>query len=467
MQSAYEVLSDPQERAWYDTHRDSILWRGDVDGDHYEHNTRVTTAEDIMRFFSNINGKMDFSPSPTGFFGALGGLFDNLAKEEEAACKWDGLKPIHYPSFGSGDDAYEEVVRPFYSMWSSFTTRKSFSWKDRYRYSDASDRKIRRMMEKENKHLRDEGIREFNDAVRSLVAFVRKRDPRYRPNKQSEADRQKVLRDAAVAQAARSRAANQAKSMGAAIPEWMRASTPAASDVSDDQWAERDPAKQEVECVVCKKTFRSEKQYEAHERSKKHAKTLQQLRRQMQREDRELNLSEPEETHDSSIEVTADTDDLDEEKGGDGQDHLNVECNKDSQGEPGADTNENARASPIVSIVPGKQDSDSNWDEDYAPQEYFEQRLFDDSEYVGNINAPQYIFDKSQVDTLEDHETTKKTELGKAKVKRARKAERKSLETKPEFKCASCYGDFPSKNQLFKHIKTTGHAQVRGKEKGK
>jgi DnaJ homolog subfamily A member 5 len=32
LNEAYEVLKDPNERAWYDSHRDQIL-RGDIDGE--------------------------------------------------------------------------------------------------------------------------------------------------------------------------------------------------------------------------------------------------------------------------------------------------------------------------------------------------------------------------------------------------------------------------------------------------
>jgi DnaJ family protein A protein 5 len=35
VQSAYEILSDPQERAWYDSHRDAILRNQDMQGDEY------------------------------------------------------------------------------------------------------------------------------------------------------------------------------------------------------------------------------------------------------------------------------------------------------------------------------------------------------------------------------------------------------------------------------------------------
>jgi len=127
---------------------------------------------------------MQFTDSPTGFFGGLRDTFQSLAREEELACEWEGLDAVDYPSFGHADDSYEDVVKPFYAVWNGFSTRKTFSWKDIYRYSDAPDRRVRRIMEKENKRLREEGIREFNDAVRSLIAFVRKRDPRYKPNSQ-------------------------------------------------------------------------------------------------------------------------------------------------------------------------------------------------------------------------------------------------------------------------------------------
>lgn len=50
IQEAYEVLSDPQERSWYDGHRDSIL-RGD-DSKNQRDSSAGTAAEDLMRYFS-------------------------------------------------------------------------------------------------------------------------------------------------------------------------------------------------------------------------------------------------------------------------------------------------------------------------------------------------------------------------------------------------------------------------------
>ena len=55
-----------------------------------------------------------------------------------------------------------------------------------------------RAMEKENKKFRDVGKKEYNDLVRSLVAFVRKRDPRVKAfNQRLEAKREENARKTA------------------------------------------------------------------------------------------------------------------------------------------------------------------------------------------------------------------------------------------------------------------------------
>ncbi|KAI4142176.1 MAG: hypothetical protein L6R39_005054, partial [Caloplaca ligustica] len=243
--------------------------------------------------FPKINANREFSNAPSGFYKTVGAIFDTLAREEELACEWEDLAPITYPSFGDANDRYDPMVRRFYTAWVNFATKKTFSWVDIYRLSDAPDRRVRRLMERDNRRLREDAIREFNDAVRSLVAFVKKRDPRFKPTVQTEAERQKALRDAAAAQAARSRAANRAKAEASKIvPQWNQPDEPASSGGSSPL---EGPPQVTFECVVCKKSFKSEQQFEAHEKSRKHVKATQRIRREMQRDDENLNLAE--ETH--------------------------------------------------------------------------------------------------------------------------------------------------------------------------
>lgn len=293
LQSAYEVLSDPHERAWYDSHRDAILLGEDdiVDGAEPAsfRNIRLTSTEEIMSLMRQFHANIPFDDESTGFFGIARERFEHLALEEEAAAEAGDLYPPEYPSFGFSDDTYEDVVKRFYSAWSGFATNKTFPWKDKYRLSDAPDRRVRRLMEKENKKLREEAVREFNDAVRFLVTFVRKRDPRYTPNTQTQADRVESSRNAAAAQAARDRAANCELSASYEVPDWAKS----RSDGENDEHftlSEEDSEIEILECVICNKTFKSEKQLEAHERSKKHIKATMHLKREMRREGVELEL---------------------------------------------------------------------------------------------------------------------------------------------------------------------------------
>ncbi|OOF98472.1 hypothetical protein ASPCADRAFT_16312, partial [Aspergillus carbonarius ITEM 5010] len=286
IQSAYEVLSDPQERSWYDTHRDVLLESQCGTGvSGVAHSMRTTTADEIYRLFARFSPQMEFSDSSDGFYGGLREMFSRLAMEEEIACRGEAAGVIAYPTFGCRSDNFEGVVRPFYVFWGGFSTRKSFAWKDVHRYSEAPDRRVRRLMEKENRRLREEGIRDFNDAVRSLVAFVKKRDPRYKANTQSESQRQEFLRQSAAAQAAKSRAANQARLRSHVTQDWAK-----SEDVEDDETMSSEAEMEHFECVVCHKNFKSMKQFEAHERSKKHIKAIKQVQKEMRNENKQLGL---------------------------------------------------------------------------------------------------------------------------------------------------------------------------------
>lgn len=296
VQSAYEVLSDPQERAWYDSHRDAILRGDDPDaaGATPEfYNVRMTTVDELYSLMRKFNSTVPFTDAPDGFFGILRDTFDELAHQEVVACEWDGLPIVEYPSFGKADDDYDTVAKPFYSAWSSFATRKNFIWKEKWRLSDAPDRRVRRLMEKENKKFREDAIQEFNEGVRSMVAFVRKRDPRYVPNTQTEAERQKILRDASAAQAARARAARQEELADYVVPDWAQSRDDNNGLEGEFSESEDESEVEAIECVVCDKVFKTEKQYETHEKSKKHLKAVQQLRREMRKENAGLDLDAP------------------------------------------------------------------------------------------------------------------------------------------------------------------------------
>ena len=474
MQSAYEILSDPQEKAWYDSHRDAILRDEDnVLGEHYEHDVRITTADDIMKMFAKFRGQLDFTDSDTGFYAVLRRTFETLAREEELACEWEGLDPITYPSFGHADDAYGNNVRPFYAAWNGFATKKSFSWEDVYRYSEAPDRRVRRMMEKENKRFREEAIREFNDAVRSLVAFVKRRDPRSKANIQSEAERQKMLRETAVAQAARSKAANQTKqSQQEPIPEWMKTSEHQDTEVSDES---EEAAEERVECVVCGKSFKSEKQYEAHEKSRKHVRAVQHLKRQMQQEDRDLHLKESNETSaqqpgPSTINAkeSEETNMMpDAEAAVEQRDDSNLSKDESDRHFEAGGLNrfkEGPGKSPkdVSSLAAAADSPESSSNDEYATRGRLQERILGSPEEAvhKDIDHLSKILASSSLNL--NNSRNAQPRMGKAKEKRVKKAAQKSIAnagSEADFKCAACQAGFSSKTRLFNHIKDLGHVQ--------
>ncbi|CUS10405.1 unnamed protein product [Tuber aestivum] len=305
IQAAYEVLSDPQEREWYDSHREQILY-----GDHDSavsggpsHPVSVTTSEEVLEWFSMFAKISYDDDSRNNFYTLAGTAFKKLADEEITAAEQAGEDEPYYPDFGNPRSTHEDWVKQFYAAWGGFKTLKSFSWCDVYRYSDAPDRRVKRIMEKENKKFRDAGIREFDSSVRvrlvatvpfrpeliveqSFVLFVRKRDPRFIKNTQSEAQRQAALLAASREQATRQRRENLAKLREFKAADWTRTSH--GADEDSDGLEEETVEK--YECIVCKKTFWSERQMGEHEKSKKHTKNVRALKRQMMKEDKEFDL---------------------------------------------------------------------------------------------------------------------------------------------------------------------------------
>jgi len=64
-----------------------------------------------------------------------------------------------------------QVAKPFYDYWESYCTAKSYSWMDKYDLREAPERRVRRLMEAENKKLRDAAKQERNSEIRVCVYY--------------------------------------------------------------------------------------------------------------------------------------------------------------------------------------------------------------------------------------------------------------------------------------------------------
>jgi DnaJ family protein A protein 5 len=168
IQQAYEVLMDPRERAFYDKHKDNILRDQDASEETRDEGTK------LFEYFQPCF--KDFGDDPKGFYSVYREVFDRLAMEEFPYLDEDEEK--NFPTFGQSDSSYDMVVAPFYDFWTNFNTSRTFAWLDKWNLRDGPNRATVRAMEKENRKLREAGKNERNDEIRSLAAYIRKRDPR-------------------------------------------------------------------------------------------------------------------------------------------------------------------------------------------------------------------------------------------------------------------------------------------------
>ncbi|KAL0954728.1 hypothetical protein HGRIS_003681 [Hohenbuehelia grisea] len=301
IQQAYEVLSDEQERAWYDSHKASLAPEPDAEtvfedirkgAPPSRARERGLTSRHLAQFFdpSKWSGLDD---GPDGFFTIYRNLFDRL-RSEEVMFSDDS----DFPSFGDSTwpwvaerGSAQDSARDFYNVWVNFATSKDFAWTDQWNISEAPDRRVRRLMEKDNKKARDDARREYNDTIRSLAKFLRKRDPRHKEHlaKQAQAAQSQQASGTSTPSGGARRSAQPVETF--VEQDWQKVDTRGHN--VDLEWAvaENDDP-EEWECVACAKSFRSEAAWASHERSKKHMKEVERLRQEMLAENEELGLGD-------------------------------------------------------------------------------------------------------------------------------------------------------------------------------
>lgn len=224
-------------------------------------------------------------------------MFQRLAFEDTEFCKGE---PDDAPDFGDSQSSYEDVVHNFYGYWQSYSTRRSYAWLDPFDIRETPNRRVLRLVEKENKKVRDKAKRERNEQVRNLVAFVRKRDKRVHVHAQKLAerarenarkvqerkqqqllDRQKELQEHKVSEWSKfHNIESELKSIEADL-----AAEFGEELSSDDDSQIQDP--NALYCVACNKLFKTHKAFANHENSKKHRDSLAAMKAALIQEDSE------------------------------------------------------------------------------------------------------------------------------------------------------------------------------------
>ncbi|XP_063520785.1 dnaJ homolog subfamily C member 21 isoform X4 [Pongo pygmaeus] len=409
IQAAYDVLSDPQERAWYDNHREALL-KGGLDGEYQD------DSLDLLHYFT-VTCYSGYGDDEKGFYTVYRNVFEMIAKEELESVLEEEVDD--FPTFGDSQSDYDTVVHPFYAYWQSFCTQKNFAWKEEYDTRQASNRWEKRAMEKENKKIRDKARKEKNELVRQLVAFIRKRDKRVQAHrklveeqnaekarKAEEMRRQQKLKQAKLAEQYREQSwmtmANLEKELqemearyekefgdGSDENEMEEHELKDGEDGKDSDEAEDTELYDDLYCPACDKSFKTEKALSKKQKKKK---------------------QKPAQNYDDNFNVNG--------------------------------TGEGVKVDP----------EDTNLNQDSAKE---------------SEDTPQENVSVTETIKPCDDPKSEAKSVPKPKGKKT-KDMKKPLKVPAEpqtmsgvlISCTTCHSEFPSRNKLFDHLKATGHARA-------
>ncbi|KAK2991576.1 hypothetical protein RJ640_013836, partial [Escallonia rubra] len=275
LSAAYEVLSDPRERAWYNSHRSQILFSNSTPND--INKSTFIPESDLFPYFNN-SAFSGYSDTGKGFYKVYSDVFDKIYRNEISFAKKLGLGLVkEAPLLGNIKSDYSQV-NAFYGYWLSFVTVMDFVWVDQFDAMNGMDRKSRRVMEEENKKARKKARREFNETVRGLAEFVKKRDKRVidmQVRRNEEAERRREEEKERRKQMARERAE---RVRAYEEPEWAKVEEVDGVGVEEEEEGKKKGDESELYCVVCGKKFKSDKQWKNHEQSKKHKEKVAEFR---------------------------------------------------------------------------------------------------------------------------------------------------------------------------------------------
>nr|CAG4650250.1 EOG090X085R [Sida crystallina] len=481
IQAAYDVLSDPQERAWYDKHRDQILLG--ANGAQYQEN-----AVNIFEYFTSACYS-GFGDDNQGFYAVYRELFTKIADEDLEFA--DNVESdFEIPEFGDSNSDYEEVVRPFYAYWQSYCTFRPYSWLDKYTVDMLKEvpRKIQKLMEKENKKLRDVGKKQRNEEIRGLVSFVRKRDPRVKTyiklledraaqnvlktKQQQERHREGRLKLLEEAKEARFAQMSELEEQLKQIESQYVASDEEESDSSsedpkeaceenigdevdnaideDDNDYESDSELMELYCPACKKSFKTVKARESHDRSKKHKEKVRILRKSLLEEDGDLDDSDGDELDDEkekkSTKLTESVTEADEEDGDNLNGNVVLTEEEEEEEEEKITESRNKKKRKNKKVMPA---SAAEVEEMMASLHQPEEPKTPNEKLTKKQKRQQQL--QQQQDA--NKEQSSKLANDSQPVALVPKSDKKD-----SLSCAVCSEKFSSKNKLFDHLKATNHA---------
>lgn len=416
IQAAYDVLSDPREREWYDNHRDDIL--------------SASSSLDLYHYFqtSCYTGY----DGDDGFYKVYAQIFESIWTEERR-----GDVAI---LFGDAQAAWP-AVSAFYGVWEAFATKKAFMNGDKWNQAEAPNREIRRLMEKDNKKERAKLKREYNTLVRQLVTYVKKRDPRVvkqrkvQLEERERAEKDRVRLDKEKKEHERDERDRVRKARDEVLEEDGEELDLILEQIYVEQMYVQEDSEEEDEhlfCAACRKPFRTRAQQGDHERSKKHRVNVEKLRTQLEAEDKVAGIQSLHVEEDMQMpEVAArgkrkrkkramkstlvDSDQEPEEHEPESAPEPKMESQSEAQSRPDAVADTKVNAVPADEAIPAEE-------------------------------------------AVPASEVVQKPALSKREKRKLRQKNKAAASGESEHVCNVCCSRFPSRNKLMQHVSNKGHA---------
>lgn len=473
VQQAYEVLSDRQERAWYDSHREQIL--------HGANSEFEDNSLDLFQYFTTSCFK-GYDDDENGFYSTYRMVFEKLIQEELEFLD-DKDEFLDVPTFGNSKTEFEKVSE-FYAYWSNYSTKKSYVWLDPFNIKEIKERRYFKLVEKENKKVRQKAKKERNEEIRNLVAFIRKRDKRVQAQKKVQ--EQKLLEDKKKRDewSKQKRLERRQLNESGTQAEWTKFDNVKSEleeieknlaeqfgEVSD---SEEDEELNNLYCVACNKVFKTPRAFENHESSKKHRENIELLKSQMLEEDEEDNLDLDSDISDDVEDYADFNDETSKDIDQQIQDSVHKDAASDSEDIDIEDVEEieikskkKKQRNVLVANDHEHQSETGLYSTNSEDDFDFGKKKKPKKKNKKNASQPkqeQKVNDElSNVDFQEDEENVtskntkknKKDKKNKKVVLQSRSGDLTDIDINNS--CVTCKSNFPSKNKLFDHLKKTGH----------
>lgn len=518
IRAAYEVLTDPQERAWYDSHKSQIL-SDDINGGSYDDEygsfsmeAGVTSEEILM--FSNSSLYTRVDDTPAGFYQIAGKVFARLAKDEVLHGRMAGLKEFSryeddyfetkisstgymkasdekikeigkddsrclFPPFGYSKTDYESL-KNFYKKWSSFNTVKSFRWKDEYIYSSVYDRRTKREINKRNEKIRQQSKNEYNKTVKRFVSLIKKLDKRIQ---EGERRTKELKRETERGKFQELKRRAQKEMPKFEMQSWQT--------VDEDKWDHIDKlynrdeenfghngvgdSKDEdhnsgeyveliYDCFICNKRFKSQKQLENHNNTKAHRNNVFKIQREMKKENFALGLDDLSDLDDYA---SAESDQ------GMGKDNREEQQQDQSQGDKSNDESDDEELrkleEELTQIEQQLKGVDTKGDKEEVSANDQDAKTTPEVEVEIEESSNESVSSQEKDEKLERLlvNLREKEEISQPNLRPAPPPKSAENASSSKAKCSKCGQSFSSRNKLFNHVNTTGHAAPPSKVKSR